>query len=125
MKITACRKCGTPVAQWMEIGLTFRANLTAHTTTTLAQTWLQGHRTYHIRTSHKRQRADHYPDHPHNRRKLVQMLQTRQPLTDTILTEHTCPGELVHIDSALDTWQPHDRAIHYPTPRPPTEGITF
>ena len=126
MRITTCRKCGTPVAQWVNLGLTYRANPTALTTRTLAEAWLTGQATYRVRTLTTRQWAEWHPDSPANRRTLHQHLTTGQPLTDTILTAHTCPGDLTDRAAAFDTWQPDDRAYHQPPTRPAaSEGIPF
>lgn len=126
MKITTCRKCGAPIAAWVNLGLTHQANPTALTTRTLAEAWITGETTYRVRTLTTRQWADWHPNNPANRRQLAHHLTTGQPLTDTILTTHTCPGHLLDPHTALDTWQPHDRAYHQPKPKPAhTERIPF
>jgi hypothetical protein len=124
--ITGCRKCGATIARWTNLGLQHLTEPQALTAANLARAWLNGQHTYRVRTLTTRQWTDWYPDNPANRRQLAHWLTTSQPIRFTILPAHTCPGHLIDPASALDTWQPDDRAYHQPKPRPAaTEGIPF
>jgi hypothetical protein len=127
MKLTECKKCATPVARFIEAGLTYRTDLTALNLPDLARAWLAGHTVYKIHTLTTTQWVSRQWPSPVSIAGLIQQLKTGRPPAHTYLLAHQCPGALTCIDQSLATWQPHDAAVFHPAPQPaPTnEGIPF
>lgn len=127
MRLTHCKKCLTPVIRWDDVGLERQADITPLEPVDLAHAWLEGQRTYIVRTLHRLQWANPYPASRFNRHLLADQLRQGQPSRATVLVAHRCSTGVVDVDQALDRWQVRDRAALVPVPRPAPvlEGMLF
>jgi hypothetical protein len=127
VKLTACKKCQTPVIRWDDVGLMRYADITALNTHQLAQAWLDRKTTYCVQTLHRMQWVNQHWPSPFNRQLLIDDLLDGRPIRTTVLVAHTCETQALDIDQALNTWQARDRAAFRPAPKPAPicEGIPF
>lgn len=127
MKLSVCKQCATPVARWLDAGLSRQADLTALTPAAHAQAWIDGQTVYKVNSLTTTQWMTRQWPSPANIAALVERLQDGKPAAHTYLLAHHCPGALICIDQVLTTWQPDDAAAFLPAPQlaPTYEGMPF